>query len=376
MRIFLLLLLIGCAQTPMKFQYSSSGRRMANVEVKRMEITLQADELFASGIDSTFIQVKLFDSANQIIKYADPDELNISSSEDIEAKPFVNKAGVFQAEIMPRFKSPEIQLRVDWRGQLLSQEVTLKTTMHPLKDNLEPLLRNYPEARNVGSIAVLRGTRSPEGMSEGFFFKNTGNNRVVNSQQSPHAARSFSFEYPEQARQNLALQVDDAPNGLVSHTMHSIFMIFPRKYLPTIEQHKNQLEVKLPTGEKMLFHKDSKEIMGGVFSEGPVDVSQDRFRRHYPHLIYKGRGVILRVNARGQSPKLGQFETNKIDMEHGLRGSVDVLIINNSTGQKCRRPKADFWEPLDVSPVEFKFPTDEEFDLYLRNHCGFGLPRF
>ena len=83
----------------------------------------------------------------------------------------------------------------------------------------------------------------------------------------------------------------------------------------------------------------------------------------------------MRANSRGQSPQIAQYEKDRIDQDFGISGSVDVLIINGSTGQRCRRPKIDFWEPLDVSPIEFKFPTDEAFDSYLKEKCGFGIPK-
>jgi len=152
-------------------------------------------------------------------------------------------------------------------------------------------------------------------------------------------------------------------------------MFFPRKNMPIFEELSGTINVTLPTGEKIIFQKESKEIVDGVFVEGPVDVSPDRFKRHYPDLKYTGKGVVLRANARGQSPQIGQYENTKIDMDYGMRGSFDVLIINGTTGQKCRRPKSDFWEPIDVNPIEFKFSTDEEFDQYLKKNCGFTLPK-
>jgi hypothetical protein len=63
-------------------------------------------------------------------------------------------------------------------------------------------------------------------------------------------------------------------------------------------------------------------------------------------------------------------------MDFGIKGSVGVLIINGTTGQRCFRPKTDFWDNIDVSPIEFKFPTDKEFDLYLKSKCGFSIPKF
>jgi len=201
-----------------------------------------------------------------------------------------------------------------------------------------------------------------------------GDNRIVDARRNRYSQRAFHFDYLEQARQNLALEVDDAPNDTTSHTMHSLFMFFPRKNLPLVEQLSGTIDVTLPTGEKIIFQKDSKEIMDGVFTEGPVDVSRDRHKRQYADLKYHGKGIVLRANARGQSPQLGQYEIEKIDMEFGIKGSVDVLIINGTTGERCRRPKIDFWENLDVSPIEFKFATDEEFNEYLKTHCGFSIP--
>lgn len=382
MRLLALLLLFSCSTSvPLKFKYSSQKRYLASltredVIVAKVEGELKNKVLFASGMDSTVLTVKLYDADGKLLIDVDPTDLTLSSSEDIEAKPFLRKQGVYKTEILPRFKSQNILMRVDWKDQVVSPDIVLKTTVAPLKDKLLPLNHEYFQSRSIGEINVTRGSASPESSIEGFSFENMGDNRIVDSTRHKYSQRVFNFDYLEQARQNIALQVDDSPNSTVSHTMHSIFMFFPRKNLPLVRQDESQIHVTLPTGEQVIFDKDSKEILSGVLSEGPIDVSPDRFKRHYADMKYSGRGVVLRVNARGQSPQLGQYETNKIDMEHGMKGSVDVLIINGTTGERCRRPKADFWEPLDVSPIEFKFPTDEEFDIYLRINCGFGIPKF
>jgi hypothetical protein len=363
----------------LKYKYTSSKRYLAsltreNVVVAKIEGELKDPVLFASGMDSTWLVVKLYDDNGEQITDVDPNDLTLSTSEDVEAKPFVRKQGLYKAEILPRVKSKHIRMRVDWKEKVLSPEIVLKTTIAPLKNELAPANHEYFQSRSMGEIIITRGSASPENQTEGFSLTNLGDNKIVDSR-NRSAQRVFNFDYLEQARQNLSLAVDDAPNDTVSHTMHSIFMFFPRKYIPMVEQLTGTIDVTLPTGEKMIFQKDSKEIVDGVMTEGPLDISPDRFKRQYPDLKYRGKGVILRVNARGQSPQLGQFENLKIDMDFGLKGSADVLIINGSTGQKCRRPKVDFWEPLDVTPIEFKFPTDEEFDLYLKKNCGFGLPK-
>lgn len=379
MRILVLLLLISCSQTQLKYKYSSAKRYLASLtredlHVARIEGEFSSEKLFASGIDSTYLIVKLYDREGNILTEVDPSDLTLSTSEDIEAKPFVAKKGVYKAEILPQVKSPSILMRVDWQEKTFSKELVLKTTIKPLKDKVLPLDHQFSQSKSVGEISISRGSAFAETGTEGFSFENMGDNRIVDAKRNRYSQRAFNFDYLEQARQNLALEIDDAPNDTTSHTMHSLFMFFPRKNLPIVEQLSGTIDVTLPNGEKIIFQKDSKEIVDGVFTEGPVDVSRDRFKRHYADLKYQGKGVVLRANARGQSPQLGQYEKEKIDMEYGIKGSVDVLIINGTTGERCRRPKTDFWENLDVSPIEFKFPTDEEFNEYLKTHCGFSLP--
>jgi hypothetical protein len=380
MRFLILVLLFSCAGSPLKFKYYSSGRYPASltrddVVVAKIEGEVKDSVLFASGMDSTFVTVKLYDKEGNILTDIDPNDLTLSSSEDIEAKPFVMKQGIYKAQILPRVKSRPIKIRVDWQEKIMSNEITLQTTTAPLKNALDPLNHEYFESRSVHEINVTRGSATPENKTDGFSFENLGDNRIVDHRRYPNSKRDFSFEYLEQARQNLAMEVNDAPNEIVSQGMHSIFMFFPRKNMFLVEQLTGTIDVTLPNGEKIIFQKDSKEVVNGVFKEGPVDVSADRFGRQYPDLKYQGKGVVLRVNARGQSPQLGQFENLKIDMDYGLKGSAEVLIINGTTGQKCRRPKNDFWELIDVTPIEFKFSTDEDFDRYLKRNCGFGLPK-
>jgi len=381
MRFLALFLLFGCAsEIPLKYKYASPSREVAGQADKESQVSKIVGELrdpliFASGIDSTFLLVKLYDDQGNLLTDIDPDDLTLSTNIDIEAKPFVIKQGVYKAEILPRVKSKNITMRVDWQEKILSQEIFLKTTISPLKNKLLPLNHDFFQSRSVGEISVSRGSSSPESFTDGFSIQNVGDNKIVRSSEYKYAERVFNFDYLEQARQNLSLEIYDTPNEYVSHTMHSYFMFFPRKNMPIFEELSGTINVTLPTGEKIIFQKESKEIVDGVFVEGPVDVSPDRFKRHYPDLKYTGKGVVLRANARGQSPQIGQYENTKIDMDYGMRGSFDVLIINGTTGQKCRRPKSDFWEPIDVNPIEFKFSTDEEFDQYLKKNCGFTLPK-
>jgi hypothetical protein len=372
MRLLCLLFLFAGCSSQLKYKYSFTKRYLASltdesVKVAKITVELKNPKIFASGMDSTHLIVRLFDEDGERIKDVDPADLTLASSEDIEAKPFTLKQGVYKAEILPRIESENIILQVDWQEKVSSPQIILETTTAPLKEQLKPLNHEYAESRYIGEINVSRGSAMPETSTEGF---------ELTQLQGDDVSRSFHFDYLEQARQNIFLQVDDAPNDTVSHTMHSHFVFFPRLNLPLVKQLTGTIEVTLPNSEKIIFQKESKKIVGGVFEESAVDTSPNRSKRHYANLRYRGKGVLLRANARGQSPQLGQHETEKIDDEFGVRGSVGVLIIHGPTGERCHRPKSDFWEPLDVSPIEFKFPTDEEFDQYLKSNCGFGLPKF
>lgn len=344
-----------------------------SVQVAKIELSFKDPTLFASGFDSTYLVVKLFDKKGMLLTSVDPSDLTLYSSQNIKAKPFTLKQGIYKSDLLPRAKSGDIRMQVEWKNKIKSPIARLNLTTAPLKDELLPISHEYIESKAHGEAMIGRGSRFPASGSEEFNFVNVGKNSIIKKHNN---SRTFHFEYPEHARQNIAMLVDDVPNDKVSHTMHSYFMMFPRKQLPVLEQHQGTMEVTLPTGEKMIFDKDSKEILSGVFEEGPLDANPSHQKRLYPDLKYKGRGVILRANSRGQSPQLGQFEKEKIDLEYGVKGSEDVLIINASTGEKCRRPKIDFWDTLDVAPIEFKFSTDEAFEIYLQNHCGFGLPKF
>jgi len=379
MRLLFALILIASCSHPLKFKYPSNDRSIASIEevqtVQKIDIEIKNSKIFASGMDSTYVMVRLFDAEGSLLTNIDPDELTISSSEDLEAKPFVFKQGVYKAELLPRLKSKNIHLKVDWLEKVASPEVILETTIAPLKQSLEEVRGEEADAVSFGELSVMKGSSKRDKYTEGFSFENLGHNLIVNSKANSSAQRSFNFVYPEQASQNLALEIEDTTSEDDSQDMNSVLMFFPRINLPLVDQLTGTLVVTLPTGEKVVFKKNSKEIVEGVLAEGPVDFTKEASKRIYPDIDYRGKGIMLRANARGQSPKLGQNETDKIDIEYGISGSVDVLIVNGTTGQRCRRPKEDFWEPLEVSPIEFKFTTDEEFEAYLKSKCGFGIPK-
>jgi len=379
MRFLLIFILVACStQRELKYRFSSQKAYLSSLTdedtvVDKIELSFKEPQVFASGMDSTFLFVKLYDKKGRLLKNVDPMDLTLAASADIDAKPFTLKKGVYKADILPRVKSKDVLMQVDWQDKVKSPMVTLRATTSPIEDALKPLSHDYIESRTFGEITAARGSSFSSSATEEFSFTNSGKNKIAKTSQS---SRTFHFEYPEQARQNLALLVDDSMNERVSQTMHSYFMFFPRKKLPVWQEVGEQIKVTLPNNEILLFDKDSKMIQGGVFKEGSIDLNKNYLKRNFADLQYTGRGVLLRVNGRGASPQISYNDQKQIDKEFGASGAKDVLIINGTTDEKCLRPKADFWDDMDVSPIIFKFATDDEFEIYLQNNCGFGLPKF
>lgn len=361
-------LLVSCSTFQKPIKYHRDPGSIKSLTSSGIEISLTDKKIFANGANQVYLKVSIKDESGspEAVNAAD---IKVISDSPVGVSKFAFSQGIFVAGLKPVVKSPDIKIYVQWKDKV-SQIIELKTTLAPLKDKLTPLPLSASEMSYVSELNYIRQDNFKEGLYEGFSIDNRGSNRIVNAEDS---MREYEFNFEEQASQNIHLMLSDMPNGTVSHTMHSVFAFFPRKYLPYAEIKNKEVTVTLPTGEKMVF-AESGEIKDGVFKEGPVDTGPDRFKRTYADLKYQGKGILLRANARGQMPQQGQFESTKIDMEYGIKYSADVLIINGTTGQRCRRPKSDFWPSGDVSPIMFKFPSDKEFDVYLKAKCGFGIP--
>lgn len=334
-----------------------------------IDLRLDRSVVFANGADVIKLVVQFKNEQGSTIEM-DPTQIKILTDVPSELGKILYADGSYTVSIKPRVASPDFKAAVIWKNRF-SKTIAIKTTLRPRTDLIKSRQVSVSNMSYVSGLEYTRGLNFPEGQYEGFSIHNRGKNAIVSAQ---HAMRYFDFDFEEQATQNISLRVQDAPNGTSSHAMLTHFMFFPRKNLPYASiNDKGDIKVTLPTGEPMVFSKNG-EVIDGVFEEGPVDVGPDRFKRTYADLKYQGKGIILRANARGQLPQQGQFETSKIDLEYGIKFSTDVLIINGSTGERCRRPKADFWKPGDHSPVLFNFPTDKEFNTYLEAKCGFGIP--
>lgn len=182
-----------------------------------------------------------------------------------------------------------------------------------------------------------------------FSFVNTGPNKIVTSVANPKTgytgrSRQWAFSFPGGATQDISISVMDGEKS------QSVMMLFPRKSLPQVRVSGNRKIVTLPTGETVTFSAEGSEILGGVMREGPVT-------QGIPQVKYGGTGVLVRVD---------------------LNGTNDPRLVKTASiskqGKSCRVPAADLWpDRRNESSLHFKFPTDAEFDVYLKNKCGFGI---
>ncbi len=208
----------------------------------------------------------------------------------------------------------------------------------------------------------------------GFEFSNRGGNRILPQRYDIDKnllfTRDFQFRFDDRARQDIHLAITDwAPSAdgkfRLSELMNSVLHFFPRHYLPAITSVDGRYVVTLPTGEQTQFDALTHEIVSGVLSEAPVDLTPNRAARKFPRVSYNGKGVLVRANARGADPRIGTTATI-------TTGSPAADCARGKKCEVCQVPSRELWSPNGA--VRFKFSTDSEFDRYLRARCGFGLP--
>ena len=217
--------------------------------------------------------------------------------------------------------------------------------------------------------------RSTAGQVVGFEFSNHGGNRILpprrDAAKNQFFTRDFQFRFDDRARQDIYMLITDwTPSRdrqfRLSELMNSVMLFFPRNFLPAIVNHNGRNLVTLPTGEEVEFDAQSNEIVGGSLSEAPVDLNPDRSLRKYPAVVYNGKGIAVRADARGADPRIGTMATITL--------SAPVGTCDKSVPcRQCQVPARELWDQSGA--LRFKFPTDEDFDRFLQARCQFGLPK-
>lgn len=208
----------------------------------------------------------------------------------------------------------------------------------------------------------------------GFEFSNHGGNRILPQRYDIRRnllfTRDFQFRFDDRARQDIHLTITDwAPSSdrkfRLSEMMITVLHFFPRNYLPAIRRLGGRYLVTLPTGEPIEFDALTHQIVSGVLSEGPVDLTPNPGARKFPRVSYSGKGVVVRANARGADPRVGTTATI-------TTGSPFPGCAKGKNCDRCQVPSRELW--TQNRAVRFKFATDAAFDRYLRTRCGFGVP--
>ncbi|MBC7691597.1 MAG: hypothetical protein H7222_07490 [Methylotenera sp.] len=218
----------------------------------------------------------------------------------------------------------------------------------------------------------------------GFRIKNNiGGNAVVQETRStddldwPGPFRSFEYRFQNRIRRDIELHVTDAPSENGSDQRDLLMLLFPRKLIPSVQVTETQegmnLEVTLPTGEKVVFNESTHEIRGGALKETPLVMKNyAKDRTLAPGVTYVGSGVVVTISNRGHDPVLAPF-----------------AMITKAGEKPCKVPASKLWEEDDMlkalasgdpeaenfvtKPLYFKFPQDEAFDAFLKTTCGFGF---
>ena len=363
-----------------------------SVDASKTEVELGDTRIIPTGIDFFNINVKMKNANGQLVKITNQSQMpKVILSGKAKVLHFkANNEGVFVGKVVPAKLQKGLKVEVECDGKVVYEEdVTL--SMKPLKDkmSLERKIGSGAYIDGLNSKIQDRGTdwKNITGRLVSFELENNGVNDIVpggctqdaDEMNKCQTTREFEFEFQDQARQNMVLTITDLPSDKLSHMMHAHFYLFPRKVVPHFywSEDKSQIHVVLPTDEEVIFDAETKRIIGGVMEEGPVDMGPSRHSRKFPLIRYKGKGIVLRINARGQDARLGNWNKTKISGDFGNIGAEGVMIYkyNSSTDQPdvCYAKKSEFWPQEDLSVIPFKYPSDKDFAAYLKTKCNMEL---
>lgn len=154
--------------------------------------------------------------------------------------------------------------------------------------------------------------------------------------------REWEFDFPSQARQDLGFSISDADDEHVSKSKETYMMVFPRRYLPSIRIEGDKQIVTLPTGETVTYDAKTKKVLSGAINDSKT---------------YTGTGVVIRVDRTGEEPRLG--------------GTTATI---SKGGKSCKVPSKNLWpDQSSNSMLHFKYASDEAFDTFLKQTCGFSI---
>ncbi len=259
----------------------------------------------------------------------------------------------------------------------LGKLALLGVSSEPERDAIRERHR-YDRAIEASKITGLRyyffePNREPAMV--GFSLRNQGSPKInPRGLKKAGAQRQYTFLFADRARENIHLAINDDVklSGRFSHdNMFRELHFFPRKQLPAlnVDQGKRQLQVTLPTGELVLFDRDTLEIIDGALSESPIDFNPSRHQRKNPMVNYRGDFLAISIEQRGESPRRASvWGRNKLATVH----------YPSQYRKPCRLSPKYIWDQRpkrgDREPkLHMLHATDESLFSTIEKRCNWDL---
>lgn len=261
--------------------------------------------------------------------------------------------------------------------QKWSEWAALAVQQAPARDQIRDRYRYVREldVTDVSNFRYLSYRPSDRKEIVGFAMTNRGSEHInPRGLDDKGAMRIFTFLFPDRARENIYLTVNDDVNltGRFSHdNMYREVHFFPRVQLPTVEvvPDSAKLKVTLPTGEPVLFDARNMEIVGGVLQEEPIDFNRNRYQRRNPGLRYTGQHMIITVEQRGEAPRREKIWGQT---KHA------TVYYPAKYAKPCRISPRHIWDqspkPGDSDPkLTMLHPNDASLFNTIEKQCGWDM---
>jgi hypothetical protein len=323
-------------------------------------------------------RIKLTDNNNQLTT-------NVDSAKNAEALKTI------ASFVDPLTKTLTKNISDFSKLNLKNQNKSLLTSSSNCKVNQslsnESDLNNYHESQSIPPFKEIadstlhstpcRGTDNnydvcvnQKNIVEKFSLKNQGGNKIV-SKKEYYINREFEFDYEDHARSDMRLMIVDSPDEYTSHATYSVMMFFPRTVLPSVKKVDNVLEVTLPNQEIVKFDPITKEIVGGVMTEGPM-IQDERGKAKPAAVKYTGAGVMIRAD------KSGDFPMGDIEKSDGSKlPSPNTATISKRGEKDCKIPAKDIWytnyERGGNVFIKKELASDAGLDQFIIKRCGFSI---
>lgn len=228
-------------------------------------------------------------------------------------------------------------------------------------------VKGYPKCVTVDPKLGNYDVCTKDGKIDAFKLTNRGPNKVV-EKSDYYINRSYEFQYDDRAKSDIKLLITDSPDETVSHSNYKVMLFFPRTVLPSVKHSGEELIVTLPNQEVVKFDTKTKQIIGGVLTEGKM---AQNGRANASNVNYTGNGVVITAN------KSGDLPYGDIELDNGKSArSITIATVSKKGHPDCKIPSKDLWyndAEKDNVLIKPEFQSDAGLDKFIQKRCGFSL---